>query len=181
MADQATGTHFLATVIAEFRKYKTLAERALEQLGDEDIFATIGEEDNSIAIIMKHVAGNLRSRWTDFLTTDGEKPDRDRDSEFVMAAGTTAAELMRWWEDGWRCVFAALEPLSPDDLQRTVYIRALPHTVVEAISRSLTHIAYHVGQIVLLAKHRRGAAWKSLSIPKGQSAAVNAAMMGAKR
>ncbi len=119
---------------------------------------------------MKHLAGNLRSRWTDFLTSDGEKPDRNRDAEFVLDAGTTRATVLGWWDEGWRRLFGAIESLGPDDLLRTVHIRGEPHTVVRAIERALAHAAYHVGQIVLLAKHRRGAAWRSLSIPKGQSA-----------
>ena len=160
------GSHYLTTVLAEFRRYKQLGEGAMEQATDDDLFVALDEEANSIAVIVKHLAGNLRSRWTDFLTTDGEKPDRDRDAEFVMEPGATRATVLAWWEDGWRRLFAALESLGPDDLLRTVAIRGEPHSVVRAIERALAHAAYHVGQIVLLAKHRRGAAWRSLSIPK---------------
>jgi hypothetical protein len=169
---EALGSHYLTTVLAEFRRYKHLGEGAMEQVEDDDLFATLDEEANSIAVIVKHLAGNLRSRWTDFLTTDGEKPDRDRDGEFVMDSGTTRAMVTAWWEDGWRRLFEAIESLGPDDLLRTVHIRGEPHSVVRAIERALAHAAYHVGQIVLLAKHCQGAAWRSLSIPKGQSAAV---------
>ena len=164
------GSHYLTTVLTEFRRYKQLGDGAMAQAEDDDLFATLDEEANSIAVIVKHLAGNLRSRWTDFLTTDGEKPDRHRDAEFVLDAGTTRSAVMAWWEDGWRRLFGALESLGPDDLLRTVHIRGEPHSVVRAIERALAHAAYHVGQIVLLAKHRRGAAWRSLSIPKGQSA-----------
>ena len=162
------GSHYLTTVLAEFRRYRQLGEGAMEQVRDDDLFATLDEEANSIAVIVKHLAGNLRSRWTDFLTTDGEKPDRHRDAEFVIDAATTRATVLGWWEDGWRRLLDALESLGPDDLQRTVHIGGKPHSVVQAIERALAHAAYHVGQIVLLAKHRRGAAWRSLSIPKAR-------------
>lgn len=164
------GPLYLTAVLAEFRRYKRLGDGAIEQASDEDLVAAIDDESNSIAVIAKHVGGNLRSRWSDFLTTDGEKPDRDRDAEFVVDPGrATRAAVMAWWEEGWRALFGSLEALAPDDLLRTVTIRGEPHSVVRAIERSLAHTAYHVGQIVLLAKHRRGAEWRSLSIPKGQS------------
>ena len=159
---------YLAAVLAEFRRYKQLGDAAMEQARDDDLFATLDEEANSIAVVVKHLAGNLRSRWTDFLTTDGEKPDRNRDAEFVIDAGTTRAAVIAWWEEGWQRLFATLESLGPDDLQRTVHIRGEPHSVVRAIERALAHAAYHVGQVVLLAKHRRGTAWRSLSIPKAR-------------
>src|SRR6476661_2609891 len=145
-----------------FRTYKRLAERAMEQVGDEQLFATLDGEMNSIAIVVKHMAGNMRSRWTDFLTSDGEKPDRNRDSEFVDPPATREA-LMRTWEEGWAHVFRALEPLSEADLGRTVTIRGEPHSVMQAINRQVAHYPYHVGQIVLLAKHYASGQWKSLS------------------
>lgn len=172
------GAQYLEDALLELRKYKRLAERAMEQVGDAELFRTLDQESNSIAIIMKHVAGNMRSRWTDFLTTDGEKPDRNRDSEFELDAGTSAAQVKQWWEEGWRCTFAALEPLAAADLERTVRIRGEPHTVMQAINRQLTHYAYHVGQIVYLAKHFRGPEFRSLSIPRGQSKAFEVARDG---
>jgi hypothetical protein len=160
----------LADALLQLRKTRDLAERALAQVSEEDLFRTIDEETNSIAIVMKHLAGNMRSRWTDFLTTDGEKPDRQRDREFEREPGDTPETIRRRWEEGWRLLFAALEPLREADLARTVAIRGEPHTVLEAIHRQLTHYAYHVGQIVLLARHFAGPRWRSLSIPRGQSA-----------
>jgi len=142
-----------------------MAERAIAQVSDEQLTQTIDPEANSIAVIMKHIAGNMRSRWTDFLTTDGEKPDRDRDSEFERPPATRA-ELLRVWEDGWSRVFTALEPLSDADLTRTVMIRGEAHSVIQAIIRQLTHYAAHIGQIVLLAKHFQSDRWKTLSMPK---------------
>lgn len=164
--------NFQADTLTSFRNYKLLAERAIEQVSDEEFFATIDEEANSIAVIVKHIAGNLRSRWTDFLTSDGEKPDRNRDSEFEMM-GDTRESLMKFWEDGWQTLFNAIEPLTPEDFSKTITIRGEPHTVVEAINRQLTHYSYHIGQIVLLAKHFRSAEWKSLSVPKNKSAEFN--------
>ncbi|MGI9105253.1 MAG: DUF1572 family protein [Pyrinomonadaceae bacterium] len=165
--------HFLQDALAVFRQHKRLAENAIAQLSDEEFFATIDVEANSVAVIVKHLAGNMRSRWTDFLTADGEKPDRDRDAEFIVAADATREEVMRWWETGWQCLFAAIEPLRAADLERTVSIRGEPHTIVKAITRQLTHYAYHTGQIVLLAKHFKSVEWKSLSIPRGQSEAFD--------
>ncbi|QYO66726.1 DUF1572 family protein [Leptolyngbya sp. 7M] len=164
--------NYLSDVVGSFRSYKRLAERALEQINDEEFFAQIDEESNSIAIIVKHIAGNQRSRWRDFLTSDGEKPDRDRDTEFELI-GDTRASLMDHWELGWQTLFHALEILSPEDLERTVMIRGEPHTVVEAINRQLTHYSYHIGQIVFLAKHLKASEWKSLSVPRNSSAAFN--------
>ncbi len=171
-----TGARYLDDVLDEFRKYKTMAERAMNQLDDDAFFATLDDEANSVAILVKHMAGNMRSRWRDFLTTDGEKPDRLRDSEFIISEGDTRAALMAQWETGWGYLFAALEPLGDDDLLSQVTIRQEPYTVLAAINRQLTHYAYHVGQLVLLAKHPRGAAWQTLSIPRGASDAYNQAM-----
>jgi hypothetical protein len=147
-----------------------MADRAVAQLEPEVIFRAPDDESNSIAIIMQHMAGNMRSRWTDFLTTDGEKPTRNRDAEFELAAGTSFAVVKQSWEDGWTVTLGAIEALTPADLEREVRIRNEPHTVLQAISRQLTHYAYHVGQIVLLAKHYRGAAWQTLSLPKRRPA-----------
>ncbi len=164
MAHKLT-TSYLEDSLEIFRQYKQLAERAMAQAKDEHLFAVLDGDENSIALIVKHTAGNMRSRWTDFLTTDGEKPDRHRDSEFVEPPATRAA-LMEMWESGWRCVFAALEPLSENDLARTVAIRGEPHSVMQAINRQIAHYAQHIGQIILLAKHFAGEEWKTLSIPK---------------
>lgn len=169
MSQQDIGAAVLADAVRNFRSYKKLAEEALAQTSDDDIFRLIDPEANSIAVLIKHMAGNMRSRWTDFLTSDGEKPDRHRDQEFEIAPGTTRAEVMQWWEQGWQCVFDAVTPLKPDDLPRTVFIAGREHTVLQAVTRQLLHYAGHVNQIVLLAKHFRGPEWKSLSIPKGQS------------
>jgi len=174
--NKSSAEYFLEDALAVFRKYKKLAEDAMAQLSNEDFFAQIDVESNSIAVIVKHLAGNMRSRWSNFLTTDGEKPDRDRDAEFRIEAETTRAEVMRWWAGGWAYVFAAVEPLQAEDLERTVTIRNEPHSVVKAINRQLTHYAYHVGQIVLLAKHFRSENWKSLSIARGKSEAFNESM-----
>jgi hypothetical protein len=161
-------TSYLEDSLELFRYYKTLAERAMAQVADEQLFEAIDEENNSIAIVVKHMAGNMRSRWTDFLTTDGEKPDRNRDSEFVEPAGTRA-ELMDLWEDGWGYVFRALEPLSEADLGRRVTIRGEAHSVMQAINRQVAHYANHVGQIVMLGKHFAGSRWVSLTIPRNRS------------
>ncbi|MBI3669476.1 MAG: DUF1572 family protein [Acidobacteria bacterium] len=164
---------YVTDSLAILRQYKSLAEAAIAQVGDEQFTLTLDAESNSIAIIVKHMAGNMRSRWTDFLTTDGEKPDRNRDSEFE-APPSTRAELMPLWESGWQCVFGALERLSDADLTFTVYIRTEPHSVMQAIDRQIAHYAYHVGQIVFLAKHFQSKNWKSLSVPRGKSAEFNA-------
>jgi hypothetical protein len=160
---------YLADAQAILRQYKQMGDRAMQQVTDEQLFATLSGEANSIAITVKHMAGNMRSRWTDFLTTDGEKPDRYRDSEFVDPPATRAA-LIETWEAGWALVFGALAGLSDLDLGRTVLIRGEKHSVMQAINRQLAHYASHVGQIVLLAKHFAGERWQSLSIPKGKSA-----------
>src|SRR5688572_3339105 len=168
--------HYLADVLKSFRKTKTLAERAAAQLDDAEFFRTIDEESNSVALIMKHMGGNMRSRWTDFLTTDGEKPDRDRDSEFVSAEGEDRRAVMERWETGWACVFRAVEALGPEDLLRTVTIRHEPHTVVSAINRQIEHYAHHGGQIVFLAKHLKSRDWQTLSIPRGGATVFNEEM-----
>jgi hypothetical protein len=171
MAHQFTAS-YIEDALTLLRQYKSLAERAMTQVTDDQLTHTLDAESNSIAVIVKHMAGNMRSRWTDFLTADGEKPDRNRDSEFEAPPSTRVA-LMDTWEYGWKCVFAALEPLTDADLARTVYIRTEPHSVTQAINRQIAHYASHVGQIVFLAKHFRSSQWKSLSIPRGKSADFN--------
>jgi hypothetical protein len=171
MALQFT-TSYLEDSLTLFRFYKKLTERAMEQVTDEQLFASLDEEMNSIAIIVKHMAGNMRSRWTDFLTTDGEKPDRNRDSEFTDAPATREA-LLKIWEDGWALVFGALEPLTDADLGRTITIRGEAHSVMQAINRQIGHYAHHSGQIVLLAKHFARDRWQSLSIPRNRSGEFN--------
>ena len=170
MSDIAKNYH--TDAVSSFRNYKKLAERAIEQVSDEEFFAQIDAESNSIAVIVKHVAGNLHSRWRNFLTTDGEKPDRNRDTEFQMI-GDTREPLMEFWERGWQTLFDNLEPLTEEELSRNVTIRGEPHTVVEAINRQLTHYSYHIGQIVFLAKHLRSSEWKTLSVPRNRSADFN--------
>ncbi|HEY6970820.1 MAG TPA: DUF1572 family protein [Candidatus Angelobacter sp.] len=165
---------YLDEVRRNFRGYKRLAEGALAQLKDAEFFYAPDEESLSMALLMKHINGNQRSRFTDFLTTDGEKPDRNRDQEFELEAGVTREQLMQRWEAGWNCVFDALASLKSSDVSRTVYIRGTPHSVIQALQRALAHYAYHVGQVVYLAKHIRKAEWQSLSIPKGESAEYNA-------
>src|SRR2546421_12844462 len=174
MNDQSIGEHYLEDALRTFRDYKKLAERAFEQIDEQDLFRTIDRESNSIAVNMKHMTGNMLSRWTDFLTTDGEKPERDRDMEFVMLPETTKDDMLAYWERGWQCVFDAVEPLKPEDLMRTIRVRGQDHTVVQAISRQLAHYAYHVGQIVFLAKHFKSSEWQNLSVPKNRSAEFNA-------
>lgn len=173
MNDQSIGELYLENALRTFRDYKKLAERAFEQIDDEHFFRTIDDESNSIAVNMKHMAGNMLSRWTDFLDSDGEKPGRDRDMEFVMLPETTKADMVAYWDQGWQSVFAAVEPLKPDDLLRTITIRGQAHTVVQAINRQLSHYAYHVGQIVYLAKHFRASDWQTLSVPKNKSKEFN--------
>ena len=165
-------SNYLSDAIQSFRNYKKLAERAIEQVSDEEFFAAIDAESNSLGVIVKHIAGNLHSRWRDFLTTDGEKPDRNRDTEFEMI-GDTRESLMDFWERGWQTLFDSLERLTEDDFARTVNIRGEPHTVVEAINRQLTHYSYHVGQIVFLAKHLKSSGWRNLSVPRNRSADFN--------
>jgi uncharacterized protein DUF1572 len=165
-------TSYLKDSIDLFRYYKKLGDRAMAQCPDEGLFATLDAESNSIAIVVKHMAGNMRSRWTSFLTTDGEKPDRNRDTEFEEPP-VTRAELMELWERGWKYLFDALEPLTDADASRTVTIRTEPHSVMQAINRQVAHYAYHVGQIVYLARHFAGDKWQSLTIPKKKSGEFN--------
>jgi Protein of unknown function (DUF1572) len=165
-------TSYIEDSLSLFRYYKTLAERAMEQVTDEQLLTVLDPEMNSIALIVKHMAGNMRSRWTDFLTSDGEKPDRNRDSEFVEPP-LRRQDLMRLWEDGWERVFGALEPLSDADAARTVTIRGEAHSVMQAINRQIAHYAYHCGQIVLLAKHFSHNRWQSLSVPRNKSVEFN--------
>jgi uncharacterized damage-inducible protein DinB len=174
---EITMTHKFSTSYIEdsltlFRYQKKLGEGAIEQVTDEQLFATLDPEMNSIAIMVKHMAGNMRSRWIDFLTSDGEKSDRNRDTEFEQPP-STRAEVLKLWNDGWERVFAALEPLSDSDLERTVTIRGEPHSVMQAINRQIAHYSYHVGQIVFLAKHLNASGWKSLSVPRNKSAEFN--------
>ena len=171
-----TDSPIVAAVIDEFQKIKKLADKAIAQLSDEQLNVKVDPEANSVAIIMRHVAGNMRSRWVDFLTTDGEKPDRMRDREFEDVP-QTRDQLMAEWEHGWRCVFDAITPLTDADLQRTVMIRSESHSVYKAMSRQVAHYAGHVYQILLLAKHLLGPNWKTLSIPRGQSAEFNRRML----
>src|SRR5256714_2406874 len=174
MNTQSLGAHYLEDALYTFRYYKQLAEKAFGQISDEDFFRTIDDESNSIAVNIKHMAGNMLSRWTDFLTTDGEKPERDRDMEFVMLPETTKDDMLAFWEKGWKVTFDAVDPLTPGDLLRTVTIRGQDHTVVQAIDRQMAHYAYHVGQIVYLAKHFKSSDWQSLSVPKNKSVEFNA-------
>ncbi len=169
-------TSYLQDSIGLFRYYKKLADRAMAQCPDEALFVTLDPESNSIATLVKHMAGNMRSRWLDFLTTDGEKPDRNRDTEFETPP-TTRAQLLELWERGWKYVFDALEPLTEADLTRTVTIRTEPHSVMQAINRQVAHYSNHVGQILFLAKHltfTQTGKWESLSVPRGKSAEINA-------
>jgi len=166
---------YIAIVAREFAGLKSLADKAVAQLTAEQFFAKPRESDNSIAILMKHVSGNMRSRWTDFLTSDGEKADRKRDAEFIIMPDDTRENLLAKWDEAWALLFAALQPLTPQDLERSVMIRGEPLTVLQAVNRQLTHYAYHVGQIVYVAKHLVGAPWKTLSIAVGASDAFNQA------
>ena len=165
-------TSYIEDSLSLFRYYKKLGEGAIEQLSDAQLFVSLDPEMNSIAIVMKHMAGNMRSRWTEFLTSDGEKPNRNRDSEFEQAP-STRAELLEVWNDGWDRVFSALEPLSDSDLERTITIRGEPHSVMQAVNRQIAHYSYHVGQMVFLAKHLNASGWKSLSVPRNKSAEFN--------
>jgi hypothetical protein len=161
--------HYIEEARRQLRGHKRMGEAAMAQLKDEEFFLTLDPESNSVAIIVKHLAGNMRSRFTDFLTSDGEKPDRFRDQEFELTAASTRADVMQWWEEGWARVFSAIDLLRPEDVMRTVTVRGEPHTVLQAINRQIAHYAQHIGQIVFLGKHLRGAEWKTLSIPRGQS------------
>jgi uncharacterized damage-inducible protein DinB len=172
MALQFT-TSYVEDSTTIFRYYKKLIERAIQQLTDEQLFAVLDGEMNSIAVIVKHMAGNMRSRWTDFLTSDGEKPGRDRDEEFSQPPPTREA-LLQIWEDGWQRLLGTLESLTDADLGRTITIRGEPHSVMQAINRQVAHYSYHCGQIVFLAKHLSGERWQTLSIARGKSANFNA-------
>ncbi|MBN9656563.1 MAG: DUF1572 domain-containing protein [Acidobacteria bacterium] len=165
-------TSYLADSLGLFRYYKKLAERAMEQVVDDQLFTVLDVEANSIAIVVKHMAGNMRSRWSDFLTSDGEKPSRNRDTEFENPPASRA-ELMQVWEEGWAQVFQALEPLSEEDLARTVTIRGEAHSVMQAINRQIAHYSYHVGQIVLLSKHLGHDRWTALTVARNRSAEFN--------
>lgn len=167
--------NYLSDAIASFRNYKKLAERAMEQISDEEFFKQIDEESNSLAIIVKHIAGNLKSRWTDFLVADGEKDFRDRDNEFVAEVNTRES-LMGFWEEGWQILFNELGELKAEDFSKTITIRQQKHTICEAINRQLTHYAYHIGQITFLAKHFKSTEWKNLSVPKNKSSQFNSFM-----
>jgi len=165
---------YIDEAFRSLRGHKRLADGAIAQLSEEQFFAAPDLESNSVAIIMKHLAGNMRSRFTDFLTSDGEKPDRNRDREFLMHNDAKREEVLTSWEQNWQLVFETLNTLHPEDLERTVTIRGEPHSVLQAINRQVAHYAYHVGQIVFLAKHLKGAEWETLSVPKGQSETYNA-------
>ena len=173
------GEHYLQDARLQMAKLRQLAEGAIAQVDDAQLMQAPHVDGNSIALTMKHLAGNMRSRWTDFLTTDGEKPDRQRDAEFELRPDDTPETLRAAWDRGWKAVTAALEPLGPDDLLTQVTIRGEAHTVMQAIDRQLTHYAYHVGQIVQLARGHAGAQWTSLSIPRGASASVEVGKTGA--
>lgn len=166
---------YVKLAIREFKRLQSLADGAMAQISDEQFFASPGPGDNSVAVIVKHVGGNLVSRWTDFLTSDGEKPGRDRDMEFCVTPSDSRQELLRLWTRGWAALFAALEPLGDSDIARVVTIRGESLTVLQAVNRQLTHYAYHIGQIVYVAKHYRGSAWRTLSIPLGRSKEFNRA------
>src|SRR5688500_12300904 len=176
MSSEVIVQNYFEDAIASLKNYKKLADKAIAQLKDEEFFVALDDEANSVAVIMKHMAGNMFSRWTNFLTTDGEKPDRNRDMEFVIEANTTKDNVLDYWERGWACVFAAIEPLTLEDFEKTVMIRGEKHTIVQAINRQLMHYSYHIGQIVYLAKHFRSTAWSSLSIPRNKSAEFNLKM-----
>ena len=165
---------YIRLAAREFRRAKALADGAMEQVTPDQFFAAPSEGDNCIAVIVKHVGGNLLSRWTDFLTSDGEKPGRNRDVEFDITTSDTQQSLMKQWEPGWAALFSALEPLSDADLERIITIRGEPFTVLQAINRQLTHYSYHVGQIVYVAKHYAGGSWRTLSVAKGKSKEFNA-------
>jgi hypothetical protein len=169
MVSTDPAAHYLEEVRRQMRGHKRMGEGAMAQLGEEDFFLTLDAESNSVAILVKHLAGNMRSRFTDLLTTDGEKADRFRDREFEITGATTRADVMKWWEEGWACVLGAIDALKPEDVMRVVTIRSEPHSVLQAINRQIAHYAAHVGQIVFLAKHLRSTEWKTLTIPRGKS------------
>lgn len=171
-ADPALGERYCGDIVRTFRNCKALVDAALPQVSDADLHTLVDPDANSIAVLVKHLAGNLRSRFSDFLTSDGEKPDRNRDGEFEMPERMSRDALLRSWESAWAIALASLESLTPGDLERTVTIRGEPFIAIEAVNRLAMHTAYHTGQIVFLAKHFAGPRWTSLSIPKGRSKQV---------
>jgi hypothetical protein len=173
----SVAAEFMSAIINAFQANKRLADRAVEQVPDEKLHVALNDDTNSIAVIMKHVAGNLTSRWTDFLTTDGEKPTRNRDDEFVDSFASRA-ELLAYWESGWACLLQSLKDLKPQDLEKTVMIRGEPHSVPLALERSLGHTCYHIGQIVQIARIHAGEKWNTLTIPRGGSEQFNTANWG---
>ena len=178
MGESTVGGHYLQEAVRQLRKYKAMAEAAFAQVTDADFFRAPDPESNSVALVVKHLSGNMLSRWRDFRTSDGEKPDRRRDAEFEVEPADSRSSVLARWEEGWAALFDALAPLQERDLLETVRIRGEAHTVVEAIQRQLTHYAYHIGQIVFLAKHFAGARWRSLSIPKGKSSEFDVSKSG---
>jgi hypothetical protein len=170
--DPTVGAAYLKDVIRQYRMYKGYVDKALPRIPDQDLHTELDANSNSIAVVMKHVAGNLRSRFRDFLTADGEKADRHRDTEFEMPDRASRDEIVKWWEEAWATLFGSIEALTPDDLGRTITIRGEGYLVIEALNRSIAHTASHVGQIVYLARHFAGDAWTSLTIPKGASANI---------
>src|SRR5579862_1702868 len=172
----STGQEYLKDVAERFHQFKDQADRAIAQASDDDLFRTLDPESNSIAVLMRHLAGNMRSRWVQFLTSDGEKPDRHRDQEFQIPADTTPEALHADWESGWKCLFDELSTLTPADLEKTVLTRHEPTSALSAINRQLGHAALHIGQMIMLAKHFRSGAWQTLTIPRGQSEAFNEQM-----
>lgn len=160
---------YLKSICGQFREYKALSEKAIAQVPDSEFFSAVNIDSNSVAVLVKHMAGNLRSRWRDFLTTDGEKEDRDRDNEFIIKPSDTRESLMTAWDTGWAIALASLEDLKSNDLMKTITIRSEPQSVIEAINRALNHAAYHAGQFALLAKQYAGPDWKTLSIARGNS------------
>jgi uncharacterized protein DUF1572 len=169
---------YLSEILRQLRGHKRMAESAMAQLTDEQFFAAIDPESNSVAVLAKHIAGNARSRFSDFLTSDGEKPDRFRDREFEIDEGSTRSQIMRYWEEGWTIVFTTFDSLKAQDVERTVTIRQEPHTVMQALNRALAHYAQHIGQIVFLAKHLRSSEWETLTIPRGKSEEYKVARPG---
>lgn len=177
MTYQKQVTEFLSDIIEQYEKGKRLADRAIAQVSDDDLFRTLDSEANSVALLMKHMAGNMLSRWTDFLTSDGEKADRNRDTEFIITDENSREQLTAYWNSGWQVTLDALKALTIDDLSKTIYIRQEPHSVIRAINRQFGHYSYHIGQIVMLAKYFAGDKWESLSVPRGQSEEFNRMML----
>lgn len=171
-------THYLEEALHQMKAHKRLADGALHQVTDEEFFRELDPESNSLAVIVKHMAGNMRSRFTDFLTSDGEKPDRNRDQEFELGMDAARKDLMQAWEQGWKIVFDSMAALKPEDVEKTITIRLEQHTVLQALHRAIAHLAYHTGQIVFLAKYFRSENWKTLSVPRGKSEEFNAKMRG---